>query len=234
MNTHWRNVAIVSAALIVFLGPCFATIPNFLVDQFDLDLATFWQMVCFLVALSVTLALTVYLVRTQKIDLKSIGWLAPAPWYSLLAAVILGLYWAVSSTFFLRGMDPDVDFMAMWLSFTPIRLFLMLAGPLGAMAEDFITRGFIIHQLNEARLPAWLQLVFSSLLFAVYHSVWMVPIIGIYFLYSLAASFVYGLLLGGLYFLGKRSLTPVMLLHGLTVLVGEPILTYTLIRTFTL
>lgn len=218
--------------MIFVVGPCFATLPNFLVDRFEPSQAIFWQMVGFLVTLLLALGVTMYLIRSQKIDLKQIGLLAPTPWYAILIAVILGLYWAFSTTFFLRGMDPDIDFMSMWLSFDLTRLFLITAGPIGAMVEDFITRGFIMHQLKEAKVPAWGQFLFSGLLFGVYHSIWMVPIIGVYFLYSLAASFGYGLLLAGLYFIGKRSLTPVMLSHGLTVLVGEPILTYTLIRTF--
>lgn len=232
MNKHWRNVLIVSILLLLLVGPSFALVPDFLVSRFEVDTAIFWQMVSFLVALLLVLLATVAIIRSQKIDLKRIGLFVPTPWYALVAAVVIGLYWAYSTTFSLTAMDPDVDIMGMWLTFNPLRFFLILVGPVGAMIEDFITRGFVMSELNQAKVPTWLQLVFSSFLFAFYHSIWMVPIIGIYFLYSLAASFGYGLLLGGLYLLGKRSLTPVMLSHGLTVLLGEPILTYTLIKTF--
>jgi len=232
VNRHWRNVLIVSLIMIVVVGPCFAIIPNYLVDNLSTDTAIFWQMVSFVLALSIALIVTVVLIRTQKIGLTGIGLFAPAPWYAVLVGVLTGIFWAYSSTFYLRGLDPDADVMSLWLRFDPLRFFLIIVGPIGACVEDFITRGFVMSELKEARIPSWLQLVFSSFLFALYHSIWMVPIIGVYFLYSFVASFFYGALLAWLYFLGKRSLTPVMISHGLAVLLGEPILTYMLIQTF--
>lgn len=229
---NWQNVVIVALIMILIVGPAFATIPNYLVDRFDRNTATFWQMSSFFVTLLFALAVTIVLIRARRIDWRGIGLFAPTPWYAVVIAVITGLFWAYSSTFYLRGVDPDADILSMWLTISPLRVFLVVVGPIGAWIEDFITRGFIMNELKEARVPSWLQLLFSGLLFALYHSVWMVPIIGVYFLYSFAASFGYGLLLGGLYLIGKRSLTPVMISHGLTVLIGEPILTYMLIQTF--
>lgn len=232
MNKNWQNVLIVSLIMIILIGPCFAIIPNFLVNKFNQDGALFWQMMSFFIAFMITLIVTFVLIRHQNIDLKDIGLFTRTPWYAILVAVILGLFWAFSSVSSLKGMDPDADVMKMWLTFNPLRFFLIIFGVIGVLIEDFITRGFIMNELKEAGLPSWFQLIFSSLLFALYHSIWMVSIIGIYFLYSFIASFIYGLLLAGLYLIGKRSLTPVMISHGLTILIGEPIVTYMLLKTF--
>ena len=67
--------------------------------------------------------------------------------------MIIGVYWAFSSTFALRGMEPDADIMGIWLAFTPLRIFLIIVGPIGAVIEDFITRGFIMSELKKAGLP---------------------------------------------------------------------------------
>lgn len=232
MKNTWKNVILVSALGILLLGPCFATIPNYLASNFNLEKASLIQMLCFIVALSLAAGMCILRIRKEKMDIKSIGLFAPSPWYAKMIGVLTGIIWAVFTIFSLKGMEPEADILSIWMDFNPIRIIMMLIGPIGASMEDFVVRGFLMNQLKEAKVPNALQALLSALLFALYHSIWMVPIIGMYFLYGFFSSFIYGLLLAWLYFLGKRSLTPVMLSHGITVLVGEPILSYVLLKSF--
>jgi len=185
-----------------------------------------------IIALSSTGAISVLFIRKQGIKREAIGLFTSAPWYANLIGIANGLIWAVISCFSLSSMDPGADVAALWLRFNPLRIAMMLIGPIRACLEYFFIRGFLMNQLKEAKVPGFAQALLSAFVFALNHSVWMIPIIGVYFLYGFFGSFFYGLLLAGLYSLGKRSLTPVMLSHGITVLVGEPILTYVLLGSF--
>ncbi|MBN2510570.1 MAG: CPBP family intramembrane metalloprotease [Spirochaetales bacterium] len=232
MNKEMKNIFIVILSGLLLLGPCFAIIPDYLAHNTGLETAAFLQMLCFLVALSAITGIVSFLMRSQNISLKSTGLFVPAPWYANIAAVATGIIWALFSVFSLKGMDPQADIKGMWLRMDFFRVVAILVGPFGACLEDFVMRGFFMSRLNEMKIPKEVQMICSSLLFGLYHSIWMVPIIGVYFLYGLVSSFIYGLLLSGLYFLGKRSLTPVMISHGLTVFLGEPVLTYVLLKSF--
>ncbi|MFN8387589.1 MAG: CPBP family glutamic-type intramembrane protease, partial [Anaerolineales bacterium] len=78
---------------------------------------------------------------------------------------------------------------------------------------------FIMNQLHKIGSSKWIQVVVSALIFALYHTAWgFNP-------FSFVFSVVYGLLLGGLFLWGKRSLTPVILGHSLVVLLSEPFAT---------
>jgi membrane protease YdiL (CAAX protease family) len=73
-----------------------------------------------------------------------------------------------------------------------------------------------MNKLQEISVPKWVQVVLSALIFALYHTLWgFNP-------FSFVFSFVYGLMLGGLFVWGKRSLTPVILGHALVTLISEP------------
>jgi membrane protease YdiL (CAAX protease family) len=77
----------------------------------------------------------------------------------------------------------------------------------------------MMNQLHKIGSSKWVQVVVSALIFALYHTVWgFNP-------FSFVLSVVYGLLLGGLFLWGKRSLTPVILGHSLVVLLSEPFAT---------
>lgn len=232
MNKTQKNILMISLIALVLLGPCFALVPNYLARHFPLEKAALLQMLSFLIALAIASGVSILLIRKQKIDLKEMGLFTPSPWYANLAGVLTGILWAVVSSFSLLGMDPQADIIGLWLNFSGLRIALMLIGPIGACLEDFFTRGFLMHQLKNVGASGFIQALFSALLFALYHSIWMVPLMGIYFIYGFISSLFYGILLAGLYFLGKRSLTPVMLSHGITVLLGEPLLTYVLLKSF--
>ena len=234
MNQNTKNVMTVSALLLLLVGPCFAVVPNYVVKNMELEAASFFQMMSMVAAFGVILIVNWAIIRSQKIDIRSIGFGAPSPGWVIVMAAIIGIFWAISSTASLRGIDPEADVVAIWTTFSFTRVVLVVFGATFACVEDFITRGFVMSQLKERGVPTWVQLLFSSFLFAAYHSLWAIPYMGVYFLYGLFGSLVYGLLLGGIYLLGKRSLTPVMISHGLTVVLGEPILSYVLMKPYTL
>ena len=89
----------------------------------------------------------------------------------------------------------------------------------GALLEDLITRSFVMNQLHKIGSSKWVQLVVPALIFALYHTIWGFNV------FSFAFSLVYGIMLGGLFLWGKRSLTPVILAHSLAVLISEPFAT---------
>jgi membrane protease YdiL (CAAX protease family) len=76
-----------------------------------------------------------------------------------------------------------------------------------------------MNQLHKIGSSKWVQLTVSALIFALYHTVWGFNVLSFIF------SVVYGLILGGLFLWGKRSLTPVILAHSLAVLISEPFAT---------
>jgi membrane protease YdiL (CAAX protease family) len=130
------------------------------------------------------------------------------------------LFWGAFATMGYLQFVPDANVME-------ISLFRVITALLGAglgVVEDLITRGFVMNELKRLGLATWLQVLASSLLFALYHSVWGFSPLGFAF------SLVYGLLLAGLFVWGKRSLTPVILGHSLALLVGEPFLTLSLLE----
>jgi membrane protease YdiL (CAAX protease family) len=109
------------------------------------------------------------------------------------------------------------------LEISLFRVFTAVVGAVIAVGEDMVTRGYVMHELQHFNASGWLQVVGSSLLFALYHSIWH------FNLPVFVVSLVYGLILGGLFIMGNRSLTPVILAHSLALLVGEPFLTMSLI-----
>lgn len=137
-----------------------------------------------------------------------------------MLGALAGVLWGVFGMFGYLQFNPEADLFEISL----LRLFTALAGAGGALLEDLITRGFVMGELERMQTPAWIQVVASSLLFALYHSLWGLNIFGFVF------SLVYGAILGGLFLLGKRSLTPVILAHSLALLIGEPFLTISLME----
>jgi membrane protease YdiL (CAAX protease family) len=146
---------------------------------------------------------------------RSLGLGAPSRMGANIAGLILGILWALLFLSSILQFDPDADI-------TQINGFRILAAVLaasGALLEDFVTRGFLMNQMKQARISNWVQVLVSALVFALYHTIWGFNI------FSFIFSVVYGLLLGGLFIWGKRSLTPVILGHSLVVLISEPFAT---------
>jgi membrane protease YdiL (CAAX protease family) len=187
----------------------------------DIRAATAWEVGLFLVPFAIVIGVMWVWMRRQGRTLADLGWRRPSTWTALILGVLLGLGWGAMGAFSYLHFNPEADLAEV----SQLRLFTALAGGLIAVMEDLVTRGFLMEELKRIGSPTWMQVLASALLFALYHSVWGFSIPGFVF------SLVYGLLLCGLFVLGKRSLTPVILGHSLALIVGEPFLTLSLMES---
>jgi membrane protease YdiL (CAAX protease family) len=216
-STVWRRIAIVTLLLLVLVGPNFGPLPHLLRQSFSLEDSVTGVLIWFCVAFLIILAIIFRMIKSASIGefLKSHGLGAPSGIGANIAGLILGIVWALLFMSSILQFDPDANL-------TQINGFRILSALLaagGALLEDLITRSFIMNQLHKIGSSKWVQVVVSALIFALYHTVWgFNP-------FSFVFSLVYGLLLGGLFLWGKRSLTPVILGHSLVVLLAEPFAT---------
>ena len=93
--------------------------------------------------------------------------------------------------------------------------------PLGiflAIGEETMMRGFFMTELQKARVATCLQIVASGACSAVYHAIQNPNLMGF------LPSFILFSLHAGLYVVGNRSLTPVIITHGMYHVFGQPYL----------
>lgn len=208
-----RNLAIVTALLILLVGPNFGPIPAYLGETLDIEQAVIALLASFLIGFTIIIAI---ILRLTKMSLKDflayVGLGAPSRWTANLAGLILGLAWGALFLSSILQFEPDTDITQI----TALRVLAALLAASGALLEDVVTRGYLMNRLNDRGVAVWIQVVLSAVLFAIYHTIWGFNI------FSFIFSIVYGLMLGGLFVWGKRSLTPVILGHSLAVLISEP------------
>jgi len=213
----WRNIAIVTLLLLVLVGPNFGPLPHLFKESLSLDGSITGVLIWFWVAFLIILAVVYRINHSTSIGefLKSSGLGTPSRIGANIAGLILGIVWALLFLSSILQFDPDANLTQV----NGFRILTALLAAGGALLEDLITRSFIMNQLQKIGSSKWVQLVVSALIFALYHTVWgFNP-------FSFVFSVVYGLLLGGLFLWGKRSLTPVILGHSLVVLLAEPFAT---------
>ncbi len=99
-----------------------------------------------------------------------------------------------------------------------MRVALVPLGVFLAIGEETVMRGFFMTELHKARVSTWLQIFASGACTAFYHALQSPTLLGFF------PSFVLFSMHAGLYVLGKRSLTPVVLAHGMYHVGGEPYL----------
>jgi membrane protease YdiL (CAAX protease family) len=220
-STVWRRIAIVTLLLLVLVGPNFGPLPHLLRQSFSLEGSItgvlIWFCVAFLIILAVVYRMTKSTSKSTSIGefLTSHGLGAPSGIGANIAGLILGILWALLFLSSILQFDPDANLTQI----NGFRILTALLAAGGALLEDLITRSFIMNQLHKIGSSKWVQLVVPALIFALYHTIWgFNP-------FSFVFSVVYGLLLGGLFLWGKRSLTPVILGHSLVVLISEPFAT---------
>jgi hypothetical protein len=213
-NSVWRRLGIVTALLLLLIGPNFGPIPTTLRQNLSLEGSIIGMLVWFWVAFSIIIAVILRLSGMSLRELLSyVGLGAPSRLGANIVGVIVGLLWAAS---FLSGIfqfDPDANIVQI----SGFRVLTALLAATGVVLEDIITRGFLMNQLRELQIPNWVQAVASAVLFALYHTVWAG-----FNIFAFIFSIIIGLILAGLFFWGKRSLTPVILAHSIAVLLGEP------------
>ncbi len=211
---------VLAVLLLVLVGPLFGPVPFYLVKTMEIRAATAVQVVLFPIPFGIIFGVALAWMRRNQRSMAGLGWRQPSTPLAIVLGIALGLFWGVLGTFSYLQFNPTANVFELSL----LRLFTALVGGAAAILEDVITRGFVMEELKRLNTPTWLQVIASSLLFALYHTIWGFNLLGFVF------SLVYGLLLGGLFVLGKRSLTPVILGHSLALLVGEPFLTLALME----
>lgn len=216
-NIVWRRLALVTVLLVLLIGPNFGPIPALLSQRLPIEgsvialLASFWIGFGIIIAVILRMSGGISLLELAR----SLGLGAPSRTLANIAGLVLGLLWGALFLTSIFQFDPNANITEI----SGLRVLAALLAAGGAVLEDLVTRGFLMNQLQRIQIPAWVQLLVSAVVFALYHTIWVFNI------FSFIFSLVYGLMLGGLFLWGKRSLTPVILGHSLAVLISEPFAT---------
>jgi membrane protease YdiL (CAAX protease family) len=213
-STAWRRIAIVTLLLLALVGPNFGPLPHLLRQSLSLEGTITGVLFWFWAAFLTILAVIFRMMKSTSIRefLASLGLGASSGIGANIAGLILGVLWGMLFLSSILQFDPDANITQV----NGFRILTALLAAGGALLEDLITRSFIMNQLHRIGSSKWVQLTVSALIFALYHTIWGFNV------FSFVFSVVYGLLLGGLFLWGKRSLTPVILAHSLAVLISEP------------
>jgi len=222
----WRNVfiAIVLSCLIIGL-PNFVFLPRYLSNEVDLRTGAAWFLTLYAVCVAVVMIFVLVWSRRNNSTLAELGWGKPTTILAVILGVVFGLAWLGFGLFGAGfALKDKVD-----LNIAEINLFRVAMALLGvfiSIGEEIIVRGFVMTELNRASVPTWLQIVVSGVGFALYHS------LGNFGLASLIPSFVVGAIWASIYVLGKRSLTPSIISHGIVNFFGEPYLAMMILSVY--
>jgi membrane protease YdiL (CAAX protease family) len=216
----WGNALIITLLGCLFAGVgCFVLLGNYLRQQVDsqqLDLfhAAVWWEVGFTAAMGIILCVIIVWQRARGSSLRELGWGRPTTTLAIFLAVLLGAAYLsgcyFGARFVLRGVDVT-ELSWMRIALVPLGIFL-------AFGEETMMRGFFMTELQNARVATWLQIVASGACSALYHSFQNPSLLGY------LPSFILFSLHAGLYVLGNRSLTPVVITHSIYHVFGEPYL----------
>ena len=216
----WGSVLAITllGCLLAGLG-CFVLLANYLRQQIEsqqLDLfhAAVWWEVGFTVAMVILLGVIIAWQRARGSSLAELGWGRPTTTPALVLALFLGVAFLGSSYFGARSVLRGVDVTELnW-----VRVALVPLGIFLAFGEETMMRGFFMTELQRARVATWLQIVASGACSAVYHAFQNPTPMGFF------PSFILFSMHAGLYVLGRRSLTPVVITHSIYHVFGEPYL----------
>ncbi len=213
-----RWIACRNASAITLLGCslfgllCFVLLGGELSRRMNRYRAAIWLEVCFAIAAVFAFVYIVVWQRRRGSSLAELGWGRPTTRLALALAVILGVAYTSFAYFGAQHLLPGVDVT----QFTWARFLLAPLGIVLAVTEETLMRGLFMTELQRGRVPAWLQILASGACSAVYHSFQNPTLIGF------LPSFILFSLHAGLYVLGRRSLTPVILAHSIYHVLGEP------------
>lgn len=214
--------------LFAVIGPLIRawTAPHF-------DLSTTRAQVAFritigLLAQWLAFAVLLLVLKLRGQTLADIGWGVPSALWGWLVALALVGFFAWSS--FRANPDSQgvyaLDVHA-WLtdwSFFRLSVALSVAITVG-ICEETIFRGFVMNQARDAGIPLVLQIALSGVLFGLAH----ISTAGIGGRFDFAGVFsavisttVFGILFAIAFVLSGRSLTPVIIGHGIFGFIFEP------------
>lgn len=211
----WRNCLAITLLGCLLLGlGCFVGLGTFLPQRLTLFEAAVGQQIGFAVGLGLILLVIVLIQHWRGESLRELGWRRPTTATDLVLAILLGGLYLSGSYFGAKHVLPGENVLA-WHG---ARLFLAPLGIFMAIAEETMMRGFFMTELERARVPVWLQIISSGACSAAYHTIQNPTLEGF------LPSFVLFSLHAGLYVLGRRSLTPTCVAHGMYHVFGEPYL----------
>jgi len=208
----WRNALGVAVLLWVVLGVgCFGVGAQLVADRYghSLDGAFVLDLV-FLAGVLIVIAAVVGWQRAHGETIRELGWRAPTRTVAIVVAIAFGLVWTASS--YARGGDP--------LAWSWQRPVMAVIGVVLAFGEELAVRGFFLEQLRRGGVPTLLQVLASALVMGVYHGV----LGGHYSVsYAIASTVIFGVV-SLIFVLGRRSLTPGLIAHTMTHVLGDPYL----------
>ncbi len=161
--------------------------------------------------------LTAWLWKTKR-SVTSLGWRARGTVVAYIAAVVLALLYATGTL-----ATPAV--LSHMAEGSALKLWGVICTLVAAGVEETIFRGFVMSELQAIGAPAGMQILLSGLNYAVARY-WVTlaygPLNLLFPLPTLLVTTIFGMFLGGVYLLGRRSLLPPVLAHGLINLLVEP------------
>lgn len=213
----WQRIGLMAVLLLLLVGPIFGPLPAVLGERLALETAVPLLLLTFIAAFALILAVIFRLERSPNLwaQLHDWGLGRPSRWSANLVGALVGLAWGFLLMGSVLQFDPDIDLGQI----NGLRLATAVLAALGALLEDLVGRGYLMNQMQRVNLSNWSQAALSALLFAFYHTIWGFDPFAFVF------SFIYGLILAGLFLWGKRSLTPVILAHSLALFISEPFAT---------
>jgi membrane protease YdiL (CAAX protease family) len=211
----WRNALGITLLGCLILGVGnFVVLAGYLPRIMDVYPAAAWLQVAFTLSIGIILGLIVAWQRARGSSLAELGWRKPTTLPAIVVGVLLGIGWLGLSFVGIRHFLPRIDVTEL----TWLRLVLVPFGIVMAIGEEVMMRGFFMSQLHRARVATWIQILVSSACSALYHGLQNFTLEGI-----LPSMFFFSAL-AGVFVLGRRSLTPSILAHGLINVFGEPYL----------
>ncbi|MFC1604354.1 lysostaphin resistance A-like protein [Planctomycetota bacterium] len=217
----WRNVGAITIVFCLIFGLLnFCFIVPYVVQRMALrPAAAVITAIGGLSSLIIIYGIVVWLRRNNR-SLKELGWGKPTN----SVAVVIGVVFAMVLTWgiYMNNRRLGVEFNLWEISL--VRIIGALGTVIAGSAEEIAMRGLIMTELNRVKVKTWLQVLASSLCFAIYHSLYflVVDFDPAAFAFTMVFCIFMGCIFSGMYLLGRRSLTPCIVSHGLGNLIVEP------------
>lgn len=211
----WFNVAVLTAGAVLVIGvPNFVLIPAAVAGR-PLPEGSLWFLTTYAGCVAVLTALTLTWWRRTGRTLGDLGWGRPTTRVAVIGGVLFGLLWV---GFSLMGVASVLGARVALGSVDLVRVAAAALGLVITVGEEILMRGVLMNELRRGGVSAALQILASGVAFAVYHNVGQFSPLG------LLPSLLVGCAWAGIFVLGRRSLTPGIVSHGIVNVAGEPFL----------
>lgn len=217
----WRNIGVLTLMFCLFYGLLnLCLLPTYFSSRMGLRLAATLTAVGFgLSGLIIICGILIWLRRTNR-SLKELGWGKSTRPVAIVVAVVYAI--AMVGMIYMNNRRLGVEFNLWEMSL--VRLVGALATVFaGGFVEEIAMRGVIMTELSRIRVKTWLQILVSSLCFAIYHNLkFLIDLDPVTFAVGMVLCTFMGSIFAGIYVLGRRSLTPCIICHSLANLLVEP------------